>query len=351
MSEFAISRRELYILPTRMGWYFALIMVALFGIAIKFDNQAAFMMLFVLISIALIGMIYTHNNMIGLKMNGQSSNPVFLGEQAEFPVLVKNPSNKLRHAVWIISGGFNKVMRLPTHDAQLVQVKLPTVQRGYLNCAPISLTSMFPIGVFFCWTKRYTPDQRCLVYPQPLNLIPLPTDSSQSGKHEKNSAAQQGNEDFSGMKQYQEGDRIRDIHWPSVAKTNKLVTIEYETLSPSSVNLSWQNLPSTMSVEDKLSQLCYWVVEAENSSARYQLDMPNHTISYDKGPNHYHACLRTLALWGLDSDTIDGRDSSKPNERFEKKRQEVKKRYLSAKSSSSASKKQRAKETTRAANQ
>lgn len=293
-----------------MGWYFGLIMVALFGIAIKFDNQAAFMMLFVLISIALVGMIYTHNNVIGLAMNGQSSKSVFLGEQAEFPVLVSNQSNRDRQAVWLISAGFNKVMQLSPHAEQIVPVKLPTVQRGYLNCAPISLTSMFPIGVFFCWTKRYTPEQRCLVYPQPLNLIPLLTDNGQASKHENQSAAQQGNEDYSGMKQYQQGDRIRDIHWPSVAKTNKLVTIEYETLSPSSMNLSWKNLPTSMSIEDKLSQLCYWVVEAEKSAIRYQLDMPNHTISYDMGPSHYHACLRTLALWGIERDTERGLENN-----------------------------------------
>ena len=61
-----------------MGWYFGLIMAALFGIAIKFDNQAAFMMLFVLISMALIGMIYTHNNVLGLKLGSLSSKSVFV---------------------------------------------------------------------------------------------------------------------------------------------------------------------------------------------------------------------------------------------------------------------------------
>ncbi len=302
MQEFVIGRRQLYILPTRMGWYFGLIMVALFGIAVKFDNQAAFMMLFVLISMALIGMIYTHNNVLGLGLNSQSSNSVFLGERAEFPLVIKNNSDKARHAVWVVSGGFQQVLKLNAHQDQTVKLEVPTVQRGFLNCDPISLTSLYPIGVFFCWSKRYTASKRCLVYPQPLDLIALPVDSSQAGKHENNSAAKHGNEDFHGMKQYQQGDRIRDIHWPSVSKTNKLVTIEYENLSPSSLNLSWLNLPATMNTEDRLSQLTYWVIDAEKSGARYQLEMPNNTIAYDNGPNHYHACLRTLALWGLDQD-------------------------------------------------
>jgi len=300
MSEFKIGRRELYILPTRMGWYFGLIMTALFGIAVKFDNQAAFMMLFVLVSVALIGMIYTHNNVIGLTLSGQSSNSVFLGEHAEFPLTIKNEGNKERNAVWVVSGGFHQVMQLTPHSEQQVRLKLPTVQRGYVNCDPISLTSLFPIGIFFCWTKRFVSQKRCLVYPQPLDLISLPIDSSEAGKQENQSSARHGNDDYSGMKQYQPGDKIRDIHWPSVAKTNKLVTVEYETLSPSSINLSWNDLPKHLSVEDKLSQLCYWVVESEKVNARYQLEMPNNTIAYDNGKAHFHTCLRTLALWGLD---------------------------------------------------
>ncbi len=327
MSDFVIGRRQLYILPTRMGWYFALIMVALFGIAVKFDNQAAFMMLFVLISIALIGMIYTHNNVLGLRLNGQSSNAVFLGEHAEFPLQIDNPSNKQRHAVWVVSGGFHQVLELDSNGEQLIKLKLPTLQRGYLMCDPISLTSLYPIGVFFCWTKRYTPEKRCLVYPQPLDLISLPSDSSLAGQQENTRAVSQGNEDFNGMKQYQQGDRIRDIHWPSVSKTNKLVTVEYETVSPSSVNLSWMSLPPSMSAEDKLSQLCFWVVEAEKTGARYQLEMPNHTLPFDRGSNHYHACLRTLALWGLEDQSEQKQALTK---HAKTKKQHSKKRFKTA---------------------
>ncbi len=300
MKEFVIGRRELYILPTRMGWYFALIMASLFGIAVKFDNQAAFMMLFVLVSVALIGMVYTHNNVIGLKLNAHDCRAVFLGEPALFPVFVRNSSQKQRHAVWLVAGGFHQVFELEPDATNQVEVSLPTVQRGYLNCEPICLTSQFPIGIFFCWSKRYFSEKRCLVYPQPLNLIALPSDTSAAGKQEEHTVSNPGNEDYSGMKQYQQGDRIRDIHWPSVAKTNKLVTVEYESLSPSSINISWRLLPPGMSVEDKLSQLCYWIVEAEKDGLRYQLEMPNNTLAYDNGPTHYHNCLRTLALWGLD---------------------------------------------------
>ncbi len=301
MHDFAIGRRELYILPTRVGWYYALILSALFGIAVKFDNQSAFMMLFILVAVGLVAMVYTHNNVIGLRMQSHPSKPVFLGTPASFPVTLTNPSSKPRHAVWLIAGGFHQLTKLNAGGEQTIDLKLPTVHRGYLPCDPVNLSSLYPIGVFFCWTKRFVSTERCLVYPQPLDLIPFPEDGSNQGKEQAQSHVRIGAEDYAGMKSYQNGDRLRDIHWPSLAKTNKLVSIQYENHSNSSVNLSWFNLPATLGVEDRLSQLCYWVVEAEKAGQRYQLEMPNHTVEFDKGMNHYHECLRVLALWGQTS--------------------------------------------------
>ena len=304
MNNFVIGRKQLYILPTRVGWYYALILIALFGIAIKFDNQSAFMMLFILVAIGLIAMAYTHNNVIGMSLDSHPSKSVFLGTPAIFPMTVSNNSRKPRRAVWLIAGGFHQLTALGPGEQQTVELKLPTIQRGYLPCEPVSLSSLYPIGIFFCWSKRFISAERCLVYPQPLDLVPFPEDGSNQGKEQARSNVRLGAEDYAGMKNYQDGDRMRDIHWPSLAKTNKLVSIQYENHSNNSVNLSWFNLPTTLTLEDRLSQLCYWVVDAEKSDQRYQLEMPNHTIEFDKGMTHYHECLRVLALWGDSSTEI-----------------------------------------------
>lgn len=316
MTPFIVSRKKLYILPTRVGWYYALILIALFGIAVKFDNQPAFVMLFILIALAMVAMIYTHNNVIGLTLESHPTKPVFLGTQANFPVTVSNNSDKPRHAVWLISGGFHQLTNLNSGSTQSLNIKLPTIQRGYRVCDPLHLSSQFPIGVFFCWSKRFDSPERCLVYPQPLDLIPFPDGGSNPGKEESSSNVKMGAEDYAGMKAYQAGDRLRDIHWPSLAKTNKLVSIQYENHSNSSVNLSWFNLPASLNTEDRLSQLCFWVVDAEQHGLRYQLEMPNNTIEFDKGSTHYHKCLQVLALWGDESaqaSNSDAKDTAPQN--------------------------------------
>ena len=302
MSEFTIGRRELYILPTRHGWYYALILLALFGIAMKFNNQAAFMMLFILMAVGLIAMLYTHNNVINLRLTSHPAKPIFAGETAHFPVSITNPSNATRSSVWLLSGGFQQLAKLEGDAQQTIEIKQPSLHRGYLVCEPINLSSQYPIGIFFCWSKRYLSAERCLVYPQPLDLVPFPDNTAQQSKQQQQTHAKQGNEDYAGMKNYQAGDRLRDIHWPSLAKTNKLVSIQYEVHGNSSQNISWFSLPNELSVDDKLGQLCFWLLESEQQGMRYQLEMPSHTIEFDSGYTHLHECLKVLALWGMENE-------------------------------------------------
>lgn len=300
MADFKVGRRELYILPTRVGWYFALILIALFAIAVKFDNQGAFMMLFIFASIGMVNMLYTHNNTIGLSLSAKPPRSIFAGESVSFPVSIHNQSNKKRHAVWLICEGSQHLLDLDANSEKQIELNLPSVKRGYLNCPPICLTSQYPLGLFFCWTKQFKPAKRCLVYPQPLELVELPMSDVNVSQKQLQSKISKGAEDYSGMKPYQAGDRLRDVHWPSYAKTQKLVTITHQEQTSDTLNLSWFALPQGMNTEDKLSQLCAWVVMAEQNQLRYQLEMPNHTISYDNGRRHFHKCLRVLALWEIE---------------------------------------------------
>ncbi|NND81632.1 MAG: DUF58 domain-containing protein [Gammaproteobacteria bacterium] len=298
MSAFTIGRRQLYILPTRVGWYFTLILIALFAIAVKFDNQAAFMMLFILASVGVMAMIYTHNNVIGLELEAQPANSIFLGETACFPVTVANDSEGERHAVWLLCDEFHKLLAFEPGQRIACTIKLPTHKRGYQACPPINLSSQFPIGIFFCWTKRFESGQRCLVYPRPLDLMPLPESSSSGSKQRADARVRVGAEDYAGMKAYQAGDRLRDIHWPSLAKTHKLVSIQYQDEAGSALSISWFDIVNHVDTEERLSQLCHWVQQAEQSGVLYQLEMPGHSTDYGSGTNHYHRCLKVLALWG-----------------------------------------------------
>jgi uncharacterized protein (DUF58 family) len=50
-------------------------------------------------------------------------------------------------------------------------------------------------------------------------------------------------------------------------------------------------------VEEKLSQLTLWVIEAERARQPYGLRLPGIEISPALGQMHFHCCLRALSLF------------------------------------------------------
>jgi uncharacterized protein (DUF58 family) len=50
-------------------------------------------------------------------------------------------------------------------------------------------------------------------------------------------------------------------------------------------------------MEEKLSQLTLWVIEAERARRPYGLRLPGVEISPALGQMHFHRCLRALSLF------------------------------------------------------
>ena len=50
-------------------------------------------------------------------------------------------------------------------------------------------------------------------------------------------------------------------------------------------------------VEERLSQLALWIIEAERARHPYGLRLPDVEIPPSLGEAHFHRCLQTLALF------------------------------------------------------
>jgi uncharacterized protein (DUF58 family) len=52
-------------------------------------------------------------------------------------------------------------------------------------------------------------------------------------------------------------------------------------------------------VEERLSQLALWVIEAERAQRPYCLRLPGAEIQPAVGQSHFHQCMRALSLFQL----------------------------------------------------
>ncbi|HZD24045.1 MAG TPA: DUF58 domain-containing protein, partial [Acidimicrobiia bacterium] len=75
------------------------------------------------------------------------------------------------------------------------------------------------------------PEDHLVVYPtvEPLTGFPLVRGQDPSMAASRPEHAQRGGEDFYTLREYQRGDDLRRIHWPSSAKTDQLMIRQLET--------------------------------------------------------------------------------------------------------------------------
>jgi uncharacterized protein (DUF58 family) len=293
----AISRRRVYILPTRYGYAFAFMLLAMLLGAMNYSNSMAFALTFLLSGLGLIGMHHTHGNLVNLRVLGMRAPPVFTGETAQFEIEFENPSRRAR---WNIAAGWAErepsgSIDVPTQERAHLTLPLPASRRGWLPAPRFSVSTEFPLGLFHAWTWVEL-DCACLVYPRPAAGGIEPQGASRTAG--TRTGLQAGNDEFAGLRGYQRGDSASRIHWKSLPRLSTPQVKHFADSIDPELWLDWDALPPGLDIEQRLSLLTHWVIAADRAGRRYGLRLPDGLREPAHGEVHRLECLRMLALFG-----------------------------------------------------
>jgi uncharacterized protein (DUF58 family) len=292
--EEVLGTRQIYILPTRHGLVFALVLLALALAAVNYSNALAYLLTFLLASMAVVSLLHAQRNLLRLRVTVAGSEPVFAGEPSTFRVCLHNDRDA-RYALRLESAqAVVPPFDVPAHDTRWVALSVPTAKRGWVDCPPLTLASVYPLGLTRTWSRRLLLPARCLIYPKPADAAPWQTGTGSEGEAQPGSM--QDGEDFSGLRAYQPGDALARISWKTLARGQGLHTKEFRAPLAESVWLDWEAFAPQDS-ETRLSRLCRAVLDAEDSGLAYGLRLPGVTIEPDSGAAHRHLCLEALALY------------------------------------------------------
>ena len=293
----AIPRHRIYIVPTRFGYGYAVLLLVMLLGAMNYSNSMAFALTFLLMGLGLLGMHHTHANLLHLRLRAGKVNNVFVGEEARFEVWVENPSNTARYTIalgWPDDPPAHW-LDVPAQGSTSGFLPLLAPKRGWLRAPRFAVATEFPLGLLHAWTWIEL-DMNTLAYPAPAahGRTP-PVAAGDSGVAATN---RPGVDEFVGLRGYAAGDTPRTIHWKSFAKLGvPLVKHFGETISSERI-FAWDALTG-LDTEARLGQLCRWVLDAEAARQPYVLVLPSLTLGPAIGDVHQHACLRALALHGL----------------------------------------------------
>lgn len=299
-NQHTILSKNLYILPGKQGVVFFVVLLLVLVGAINYQNNAGFMLSFLLGGLGFLTMIYTHLNLYQLNLRVTPLQYGFVGDTIFFPLSITQPANKIRPSIALQAEQQHNVYFSLMNEPS-VQCKVPVIakHRGYLHLPRIKVYSEFPLGLFYAWSWVKL-DARCLIYPAPDKLhYPLGNQAQQqSGAQSQIS----GDDDFSGIRQYQPGDPPSHLAWKAIAKTNQLQTQLYHREVTHDISIDWSQLDTRFDTEKKLSILCRMVLDAHKQGISYAFSIPGFTLAANTGSQHQHQCLKQLALFDLHDD-------------------------------------------------
>ncbi|MCP4152282.1 MAG: DUF58 domain-containing protein [bacterium] len=299
-----MSRSTIRTRPTRSGYLMILVLGAMLTASINYSNNMAYILTFLLFSLFLAGLLYTRNNIKGLDIVNLMPQPVFAGEMLRFTLELHNLASSRRYGIWLsytvkgitleLSGPFS----IQGESNSTAEISFHATRRGRFTLSQIELVTVYPLGLFLV-RKCIDVDKEYLVYPHPEGTRPWPEPEVHSlvsgeGYHLK------GGEDFTGMRPYRIGEPQHHVDWKAVARGRPMSIKEFTGGGSSQLWFNWGQLGG-MTTEHRLSQLCKWVLAADEAGCEFGLKTPDLELAPGNSSTHTLRCLESLALYQFTS--------------------------------------------------
>ena len=294
-----LRARRLYILPTRVGLGFALLLLVMLLAGLNYTNSLALLLTFLVASFVLVGMHECQRTLQGLELSLAQASDCYAGSVGTIELRFTNPAPTPRRALSIRCAPQPASHFELAAGAQLiVHLAFGAGRRGRQQLDRMHLASTAPFGLFRCWTWLHLPIE-VIVYPRAIGHLPLPA-ANAGHRSLQPLAAAAGEDDWASLRAYQSGDSPRSIAWKAWARGAPLMVSQYEGAGGSDRLLSFAGLES-LDLEARLSQVSAWIEACARMDVACGLTLPGVEIAADRGAGHRAALLRALALYGTET--------------------------------------------------
>lgn len=295
-----LVQRRVYVLPTRAGLVHGLSIGAMLLGSINYNLSLGYALAFLLGGLFVPVMLHTFRNLAHLRLAAGKAEPVFAGQAAHFILVLTEDRGRERRRIGLRLAGQADIetVDVPPNDSSIARLACPAPRRGWVALPRVTLDTTYPLGLIRAWSYA-APDIRCLVYPAPAESAPPP--HVQGGTRE-GGRQEDGREDFAGLRKHQPADSPRHVAWKQAARRDEapLLAKQFAGSGAGILRLDWEALPPRLGTEDRLSALARQVLDAHAARLAWGLRLPGRELPVATGEAHLHACLKALALHGIE---------------------------------------------------
>lgn len=295
-----LDRRHLYILPTRSGLGFALLLLAMLTTSLNYNISLGFALTFLLAGIGMSCMWMAYRNLLDLEISAGPVSPPFAGDVAGFALQVGNHDSAARIGIEAVASADRAAGTAPAltldglGQGQLI-VLVDAPRRGRLALPRVTISSRFPFGLFRVWSYADFP-VTTYVYPAPESHPPPRPMTPRPDESDDGDISMASDDGIDQLRKYRPGDPLHRIAWKHSARTGRWLSRTGQTQRQPSCWIDWDALPFTMDTEARLARLCAWVLAA-GDHFEIGLRLPGVEIPPGCGTAHRRACLEALAVW------------------------------------------------------
>lgn len=294
--------------PTREGWGFLFLTLALGVAAFNTGNNLLYLLVSTLLGLIVASGILSEQAMRGLRLARVTPSEIFADQPALFGVVFTNIKRKRStNSVALESprvgarGVHVRYLPLlkPGQEA-LVTFEERFPRRGRQRLPGVRVVTRFPFGLFLK-ASRPLASQDVLVYPEVKPLKPEDLFGLGGGGSEPERRVGHGAE-LHNLREYHWGDDPRLIHWKSSARAGALMIRELEAEIAFTVRLLLEPTQGPIEpegLEVALSWAASLAAHLIGEGARVELVGPGLHVPLGQGPAQLRRILEVLALFDL----------------------------------------------------
>lgn len=290
-----LGYRQIYILPTRFGWLVGLLLFAMLLGSLNFNNNLGLFTTFLVSGIGLLSMHIAHRNLDGVRIAAVTPEQTFAGDPLSLGITLQDTRGRARKGLVVESENSetSRGKNLPPLASAELDLALPTERRGWCTLPRIRLRTRHPVGWFEAWSWCW-PEKRVLVWPRPAEQAPPLPGGGRSDNHNRGGDE---SDEFHGLRDWREGDPVHRIAWKASQRHQHLLARQFSRPERRRIVLTLGSAPGR-SLEERLSIMARWVLEAERQDVEYGLELGTETLQPGRGEVHRARCLNALAEFG-----------------------------------------------------
>ncbi len=290
-----LNQSKIMIFPSRQGFMLLLVAMVVLLLAINFESSLNYALGFWLIAMIWSAVHLTYRNLSGLTLKAERAALVEAGEEAEYTIRLCSESDRFRGPLELIHPDWGLATAVMDGDDVVVPITRETHRRGRHPLPRFRLESRYPFGLMIA--RAYVQlDLSAWAYPVPVNQDAHRQGGAESGDAADDHFIHAGTEDFHSLREYEVGDAMHRIHWPSFAR-DQLVVKAFVDYQVADEWLDWNAFPSLVA-EQRLAALSWQINQCVADDRPYGLRLPGTEIAPGKGPAHTERCRRALAEFG-----------------------------------------------------